>query len=344
MGKLLVAVAVLLAGSFATEVGLPSLVPPAGMAALSGAGQAGPSALALRDIPPSYLELINRWAGRYGIDWAVLAGVLKVECDFGRNCRTSPTGAEGPAQFEPDTWTTYGVDGDGDGRRDPLDSADAVASAANYLAALGAGRPSGVRAALCHYNAGGSPAFQSCMDGSQRPDYADAVLTWSGRYRGPQVGAGLPVVLPIPNPGWLQRIATPSWPMDLAAHMAPSAATNQCVAGALATWAMAHQGDPRWNHPPALFGDAIVLFAVAAAEGFQLSLRPVVGSMVVYGGDYGAFGHIATVVAVQADRYEVIEQNFLDFSPTLQFHWQTFDLRSIPLPDSTVIGFVVSPP
>jgi len=60
--------------------------------------------------------------------------------------------------------------------------------------------------------------------------------------------AALLVVLPIPAPGWVQRIATPAWPADLAAHVAPSAVTNQCVAGALATGALMNVGDPRWNH------------------------------------------------------------------------------------------------
>ncbi len=304
-----------------------------------------PSATALQDIPPGYLALITKWAGIFGIDWTVLAGVLKVECDFGRSCGVSSTGALGPAQFEPATWAMYGVDGDGDGRKDPLDPADAVASAANYLRALGAASPARVRVALCHYNAGDLPAFQACVNGTENPDYADAVMAWAVRYRGPLIGGGsLPVVLPIPTPGWIQRVVTPQWPADLAAHMSPSAITNQCVAGALATWAMMHIGDARWNPPPPLFGNAIDLYGTALAEGFQVSRQPTPGAMVVYGGAYGFFGHIATVRAVQADRYEVIEQNFLDYSPTLAPHWQTFDLRSIAWPDPAVIGFIVAPP
>jgi Transglycosylase SLT domain/CHAP domain len=304
----------------------------------------GPSQAALQDIPPAYLALVTKWAGIDGIDWTVLAGVLKVECDFGRNCGVSATGALGPAQFEPGTWAIYGVDANGDGTADPWDPADAVASAAAYLKALGAGTPSGIRAALCHYNAGASPAFQTCMDGTQSPDYADSVLAWAVRYRGPAIGGGgLPAVLPIPPPGWVQRIATPQWPADLAAHMSPSAITNQCVAGALATWALMHPGDPRWNHPRPLFGNAIDLLGVASAQGFQVSSQPVPGAMVVYGGAYGVFGHIGTVRAVQGDRYEVIEQNFLDFNPNLEGHWQTFDLRSVAWPDPAVVGFVVAP-
>jgi hypothetical protein len=337
MSKVIIAALALLAGSCVVEVGVPALMPPP---AMSGQ-QLG---AAVPDIPPEYQPLIARWAGVYRIDWTVLAGVLKVECDFGRNCRTSPTGAEGPAQFEPATWAAYGVDGSGDGRKDPLDPADAVASAANYLNALGAGTAGGVRGALCHYNAGASPDFQACMDSTQSPDYADTVLGWAARYRASQAGTGsLPVVAPIPVPGWVQRIATPPWPADLAAHMSPSGVTNQCVAGALATWAIVHAGDPRWNHPPPLFGNAIDLFGAAVAGRFTVSRQPVVGSMVVYGGSYGLFGHIATVVAVGQDRYEVIEQNFLDFSPKLKPHWQTFDLRSIAWPDPAVTGFIVAP-
>jgi surface antigen len=104
-----------------------------------------------------------------------------------------------------------------------------------------------------------------------------------------------------------------------------------------------HLGDPRWDHPPPLFGNAIDLFGVARAQGFVVNSLPAPGEMVVYGGSYGGFGHIATVVAVEPGRYEVIEQNFLDFSPNLEPHWQTFDLRSVAWPDASVVGFVVGP-
>jgi hypothetical protein len=38
------------------------------------------------------------------------------------------------------------------------------------------------------------------------------------------------------------------------------------------------------------------------------------------------------------------KQNFLDFNPNLEPHWQTFDLRSIAWPDPAVVGFVDAPP
>ena len=85
-------------------------------------------------------------ARRYGLDWAILAGIGKVECDHGRDPDPSCTqegavnsaGAGGPMQFIASTWARYGVDGDGDGRADRWDPADAIYAAANYLRASGA--------------------------------------------------------------------------------------------------------------------------------------------------------------------------------------------------------------
>ena len=45
--------------------------------------------------------------------------------------------AVGPMQFLPGTWAMWATDGDGDGRRDPLDLDDAAAAAARYLCAGG---------------------------------------------------------------------------------------------------------------------------------------------------------------------------------------------------------------
>ena len=124
------------------------------------------------------------------------------------------------------------------------------------------------------------------------------------------------MALHIPTPGWVQRIPTPAWPSDLAAHMSPSAVTNQGVAGALATWALMHSGDPRWSRLPPIFGNAIDLFGADHAQGFQVSGQPAPGEMAVYRSSYAVFGHIAAAAAVEPRRYEVIEQTLLDLNPT----------------------------
>jgi hypothetical protein len=136
----------------------------------------GVSALAAREIPPSYLRLYQLAASRYGLDWAVLAGIGKVECDHGRDPDPSCTsegavnsaGAGGPMQFLASTWQTYGVDGDGDGRADRWDPADAIFSAANYLHASGA--PADYSRAIFAYN--------------HAAWYVTEVQRWAASYRG----------------------------------------------------------------------------------------------------------------------------------------------------------------
>src|SRR5205807_2290296 len=68
---------------------------------------------------------------------AVLAAVTKIESDFGRDMGPSSAGAIGWTQFLPSTWHRYGVDGDGNGRRDPFEAADAINGTARYLRANG---------------------------------------------------------------------------------------------------------------------------------------------------------------------------------------------------------------
>jgi hypothetical protein len=141
------------------------------------------SSRAEREIPTQYLSLYQQAAGRYGLDWAILAGIGKVECDHGRDpdpsCTTegavNSAGAGGPAQFLASTWSRYGVDGDGDGRIDRWSPADAIFGMANYLHASGA--PGDYRKAIFAYNHAGW--------------YVNEVEHWASLYRGAaQASAG----------------------------------------------------------------------------------------------------------------------------------------------------------
>lgn len=101
-------------------------------------------------IPRNYLALYQKAGQDYGIPWNVLAGIGSVESGHGQNMGPSSAGALGPMQFEPATWATYGVDGDGDGRRDIMNPADAIPGAAHYLKVSGA--PGNLRKAIWAYN------------------------------------------------------------------------------------------------------------------------------------------------------------------------------------------------
>lgn len=149
-----------------TTVGLQALTAPA----------LTPTAVATTQIPPAYLGWYQAAAAACPMPWAILAAVGQVESDQGRDKATSPAGAVGPMQFEPATWARWGVDGDGDGRKDPRDPADAIPAAADYLCSLGVARDP--HDALVAYNCGNAgPACQTASAG-----YAATVLALAAGY------------------------------------------------------------------------------------------------------------------------------------------------------------------
>jgi membrane-bound lytic murein transglycosylase B len=97
---------------------------------------------------------------RSGVPWEVLAAVNYVESDFGRLREPSASGAQGPMQFMPATWASYG-------RGNVHDPHAAILAAARFLRAAGA--PGDERGALLRYN-------PSSL-------YVDAVERYAGRLR-----------------------------------------------------------------------------------------------------------------------------------------------------------------
>jgi len=166
----------LLMGAALTAVG-------AGHASAGTAGS-GASPQALREIPPEYLRSYQQAAQHYGLDWAILAGIGRVECDHGRDPDPSctkegavnPAGAGGPMQFLAETWARYGVDGNGDGQADRWNPVDAIFGAANYLRASGA--PGDYKRAIFAYN--------------HANWYVEEVEHWAAIYRGPSTPPAQP--------------------------------------------------------------------------------------------------------------------------------------------------------
>lgn len=99
-----------------------------------------------------YLELYKAAATHYKLDWSLLAAVHDQETNFSKHpTMISSAGALGHMQFMPGTWQAYGVDGNGNGKRDPFEIEDAIFSAANYLATTGAAEGD-IKGALWAYN------------------------------------------------------------------------------------------------------------------------------------------------------------------------------------------------
>ena len=109
-----------------------------------------------------------------GIEWSLLAGIGRIESNHGRfrgavlnadgtstpqikgpplnggqfafirdtdggrfDGDTAVDRAVGPMQFIPSTWSSYGIDGDGNGTEDPFDIDDAALASAHYLCVAG---------------------------------------------------------------------------------------------------------------------------------------------------------------------------------------------------------------
>jgi murein DD-endopeptidase MepM/ murein hydrolase activator NlpD len=89
------------------------------------------------EIPPFLLPIYQACGTEYGIPWEVLAAINKIETGFGTNLNVSSAGAVGWMQFLPSSWETYGLDANGDGRKDPYNPVDAICAAAHYLRVAG---------------------------------------------------------------------------------------------------------------------------------------------------------------------------------------------------------------
>lgn len=140
--------------------------------------QPSPSEKALEEIPQELIPLYQSAAVTCpGLEWTVLAAIHKLETSFGTGPAVSTKGARGPMQFLPATFEAYGIDGDGDGRREINNVADAVFSAASLLCANGAGEPARLASAVWNYN--------------HSQSYVDEVLTLASAYGVVPIPAGI---------------------------------------------------------------------------------------------------------------------------------------------------------
>lgn len=112
-----------------------------------GPGDMLPAWRIVAPLPATELRAVYAEAEeRFGVPWTVLAAVNLVESRMGRIASHSEAGAQGPMQFMPSTWASYGLGGD------VADPRDAVLGAANYLRSNGGDTAAGLDRALKRYN------------------------------------------------------------------------------------------------------------------------------------------------------------------------------------------------
>lgn len=133
------------------------------------------------EIPLEFKELYKEIAKKYNIEWELLAGIHRVETAFSSNVAVSSAGAIGHTQFMKCTWAGWGyagcsgglgnadipkeiytdldmikkyngegVDGNGNGKADPLEISDSLSATAKKLEKDGANRS--ISSAIFSYN------------------------------------------------------------------------------------------------------------------------------------------------------------------------------------------------
>ena len=188
---------------------------------------------------------------------ALLAAQLWQESKFktSREEATSNVGAQGPAQFMPGTWATWGRDSDGNGKASPWDIGDAVMAQGRMMCSLlkqakNSGYPGDVRAlALAGYNAGWGSVQQyrgvppKSFARGETYNYVQLILSTMARFQGPGLlqvsGSGIRRGRPAQgsHPRWAPRTRT-----EAADPRAPRPAS------ATATTATSAASAPRAQH------------------------------------------------------------------------------------------------
>ncbi|MFI1568482.1 NlpC/P60 family protein [Streptomyces sp. NPDC020490] len=150
-------------------------------------------------VPSEYASLILQAAADcdQGLSPAVLAAQLKQESGFDPQAG-SEAGAQGIAQFMPGTWATWGVDGNGDGKKDVWDPADAIPAQGKFMCSLLKkakkhpdynGAP--IELALAGYNAGWGRVDQfrgvppKSFAGGQTYNYVQNIMAMSAQFAAP---------------------------------------------------------------------------------------------------------------------------------------------------------------
>lgn len=145
----------------------------------------------LRVVPQEYRKPIKQAAKECPeLTPRLLAAQIDQESGFDSGAK-SKAGAEGIAQFVPDTWSRWGRDLDGDGVADPYDAREAIDAQARLMCFLiFEAQASGINGdpvdlALAAYNAGWSQVvrYQGIPPFKETKGYVQTIRDREGSYR-----------------------------------------------------------------------------------------------------------------------------------------------------------------
>ncbi|WP_436870419.1 CHAP domain-containing protein [Staphylococcus shinii] len=288
---------------------------------------------AQNEVPKEFKKIYKNIAKKYGIDWQLLAGIHRVETAFSSNVQSSSAGAIGHTQFMKCTWAGWsaggcsgslgnanipkkeytdpkviekgggeGVDGNGNGKADPMELSDALSATAKKLKKDGANESP--EKAVHSYNhsqeyvnkvMGHYKAYKSNVKwvtaGIKDPDKLGT--SSGGTTSGGKTIEGVDGKLPKPDKSKF--------------NLQPTYPVGQC------TWYVHQRRHQIGKDVPTTLGNGGDWGNNAKAQGFKVNDTAKVGACAsIPPGNFGApapYGHVAFVEKVKSDGSIVVSES-----------------------------------
>lgn len=285
------------------------------------------------EVPQEFEKLYKSIAKKYNIEWELLAGIHRVETAFSSNVAISSAGAIGHTQFMKCTWVGWGasgcsgslgnaniskseytdlkkikefngegVDGNGNGKADPMEISDALSATAKKLEKDGAN--DSIHKAIFNYNH--SQEYVSDVESHYKAYKKNVKFVKAGISNPDELGktkntssgdspSGFDFGGKLPKPDESKFTLQPTYPW------------GQC------TWYVHQRRHQIGKDVPTTLGNGGDWGDNAKAQGFKVGSEPKVGAGAsVKPGNFGApppYGHIMFVEKVKNDGGIVVSES-----------------------------------